>query len=306
VEHIPFGKKPKKLPTVLGDEEVTGLLACLRNHKYRSVLTACYAAGLRLSEATHLKAEHLDSQRMQIRVHGKGNKERLVPLSPRLLKELLAYWKATRPCNYLFPGRTPDAPLSGIMIQKACKQAAANAKINKVVTPHTLRHSFATALLESGVDLLTIGSLLGHKSFHDHDDLSARTASSLGPLAEPAGLAADPAMPQVGRSAESNGNEQQPGQQSTGLRVIDILREHTLGFVQQHARQAVGRCRVCWERSASAAPRLWADTRMNVRVAKIAARFPLADLRGAVGDGSLVRNVGRAGGCGLSWSTTKN
>ena len=165
VEHIPFGKKPKKLPTVLGDEEVTGLLACLRNHKYRSVLTACYAAGRRFSEATHLKAEHLDSQRMQIRVHGKGNKERLVPLSPRLLKELRAYWKATRPCNYLFPGRTPDAPLSGTMIQKACKQAAANAKINKVVTPHTLRHSFATALLEAGVDLLTIGSLLGHKSF---------------------------------------------------------------------------------------------------------------------------------------------
>ena len=159
---FPLARSPRNFRRSLATKK---LLACLRNHKYRSVLTACYAAGLRLSEATHLKAEHLDSQRMQIRVHGKGNKERLVPLSPRLLKELLAYWKATRPCNYLFPGRTPDAPLSGIMIQKACKQAAANAKINKVVTPHTLRHSFATALLEAGVDLLTIGSLLGHKSF---------------------------------------------------------------------------------------------------------------------------------------------
>jgi integrase/recombinase XerD len=165
VKHIPFGKKPKKLPTVLGDEEVTRLLACLRNRKHRTVLTACYAAGLRLSEATHLKAEQIDSQRMQIRVLGKGRKERLVPLSPRLLGELREYWKASRPSSYLFPGRAPDVPLSGTTIQKACKQAAADANINKVITPHTMRHSFATALLEAGVDLLTIGSLLGHKSF---------------------------------------------------------------------------------------------------------------------------------------------
>ena len=166
VQHIPFGKKPKKLPTVLGDEEVARLLACLRNHKHRTVLTVCYAAGLRLSEATHLKAAHIDSGRMQIRVaNGKGNKERLVPLSPRLLSELRGYWKATRPSNYLFPGKTPDVPLSGTTIQKACKQAATDAQIRKTVTPHTMRHSFATALLEAGVDLLTIGRLLGHKSF---------------------------------------------------------------------------------------------------------------------------------------------
>ena len=166
VQHIPLGKKPKKLPTVLGDEEVARLLACLRNHKHRTVLTVCYAAGLRLSETTHLKAEHIDSQRMQIRVaNGKGRKERLVPLSPRLLGELREYWIATRPANYLFPGKTPDVPLSGTTIQKACKRAAADAKIHKTVTPHTMRHSFATALLEAGVDLLTIGRLLGHKSF---------------------------------------------------------------------------------------------------------------------------------------------
>lgn len=166
IQHIPFGKKPKKLPTVLGDEEVARLLQCLRNHKHRTVLTVCYAAGLRLSEATHLKAEHIDSARMQIDVlHGKGDKERLVPLSPRLLRELREYWKATRPSNYLFPGKTPDDPLSGTTIQKACKQAAIDAKIRKNVTPHTMRHSFATALLEAGVDLLTIGRLLGHKSF---------------------------------------------------------------------------------------------------------------------------------------------
>ena len=166
VGHIPFGKRPKKLPVVLGDEEVARLLECLRNHKHRTLLTVCYAAGLRLSEATHRKAEHIDSPRMQVLVaHGKGNKQRLVPLSPRLLAELREYWKASRPSNYLFPGRTADTPLSGTTIQKACKQAAREAKIPKAVTPHTMRHSFATALLEAGVDLLTIGRLLGHKSF---------------------------------------------------------------------------------------------------------------------------------------------
>ena len=147
VQHIPFGKKPKKLPMVLGDEEVTRLLACLRNRKHRTVLLVCYAAGLRLSEATHLAARHIDSQRMQIHVtNGKGGKERLVPLSPRLLAELRDYWKASRPSNYLFPGRTPNVPLSGTTIQKACKQAAAEAGIRKAITPHTMRHSFATAL----------------------------------------------------------------------------------------------------------------------------------------------------------------
>lgn len=166
VKHIPFGKRPKKIPTVLGDEEVQRLLSCVVNLKYRTVLLVCYAAGLRLSEATHLQLGNIDGQRMQIHItNGKGRKERLVPISPRLLRELREYWKQTRPSNYLFPGRTLDVPLSGTTIQKGCKQAAAKARINKQVTPHTLRHSYATGLLEAGVDLLTIGRLLGHKSF---------------------------------------------------------------------------------------------------------------------------------------------
>ena len=166
VQQIPFGKRPKRLPSVLGSEEVSQLLACVPLLKHRTVLVTLYAAGLRLSEATHLRIRDIDGQRMQIHItNGKGRKERLVPISPRLLQELREYWKHDRPSNFLFPGKTPDVPLSSATIQKACKLAAALARISKLVTPHTLRHSYATGLLEAGVDLLTIGRLLGHSSF---------------------------------------------------------------------------------------------------------------------------------------------
>ena len=166
VRHIPFGKRPKKLPTVLSDQEASRLLQCLKHPKHRAVLLTCYAAGLRLAEATHLRLADLDGQRAQIRItNGKGHKERVVPASPRLLQELREYWKLRRPGNYLFPGKTPDVPLSATTIQKACKLAVAMAGINKAVTPHTLRHSYATSMLEAGVDLLTISKLLGHSSF---------------------------------------------------------------------------------------------------------------------------------------------
>lgn len=166
VTMIPFGKRPKKLPTVLGQEEVHDLIQCVTHPKHRAVLLTLYAAGLRLAEATHLKLPDIDSQRMQLKINGgKGGKDRYVPISPRLLEELRTYWKIARPSNYLFPGKTPDVPLSGATIQKACKLAAAQARITKVVTPHTLRHSFATALLEAGVDLMAISKLLGHSSF---------------------------------------------------------------------------------------------------------------------------------------------
>jgi hypothetical protein len=126
----------------------------------------CYAAGLRLAEATHLKVADIDGQRAQIRItSGKGSKERRVPASPRLLDALRDYWKIRRPNNYLFPGRTPDVPLSSPTIQKACRLSAALAGIKTIVTPHTLRHSYATSMLEAGVDVLTISKLLGHSSF---------------------------------------------------------------------------------------------------------------------------------------------
>ena len=166
VQQIPFGKRPKKLPAVLGVEEVSRLLACVPDLKRRTLLTTLYAAGLRLSEATHLQIADIDSSRMQLNIRqGKGSKQRLVPLSPRMLQTLREYWKQTRPSTYLFPGKTPDVPLANSPVQKACRVAAALARIPKHVTPHTLRHSYATGLLEAGVDLLTIGRLLGHKRF---------------------------------------------------------------------------------------------------------------------------------------------
>jgi site-specific recombinase XerD len=103
---------------------------------------------------------------MQLLVaHGKGNRQRLTPLSPRLLETLRQYWLETHPDPYLFPGKTGDRPLDSSSIQRLCKQAALQAGLNKRVTPHTMRHSYATGLLEAGVDLLTIGQLLGHRSF---------------------------------------------------------------------------------------------------------------------------------------------
>ncbi len=166
VSMIPFGKRPKKLPAVLSGQEVHELLQCVRSLKHRTFLLTLYAAGLRLSEAANLTIPDIDSSRMLLQIHsGKGQKDRLVPLSPRLLHELREYWKQVRSPRYLFPGRTFEAPLSSTTIQKMFKQAAIKAGILKHVTPHTLRHSYATGLLEAGVDLLTIGHLLGHKSF---------------------------------------------------------------------------------------------------------------------------------------------
>ena len=166
VQHIPYGKRPKKLPMVLSDQEAAKLIECVENPKHRAVLLTCYAVGLRLSEATHLKIADIDGQRQQIRIiEGKGRKDRIVPASPRLLEELREYWKLHKPSNYLFPGKTQDVPLSSATIQKACKMAAAFAGITKVISPHVLRHSFATGMLEAGVDVLTISKLLGHSSF---------------------------------------------------------------------------------------------------------------------------------------------
>jgi site-specific recombinase XerD len=166
VVQIPFAKRPKKLPVVLGPEEVQRFLPCIQPLKPRVVLTTIYAAGLRLDEAIHLEATDIDSSRMLLRVaRGKGAKERLVPLSPRLLEALRSYWRQVRPPRWLFAGAKPDQPLDPGTVQKACSRAAKEAGLNKHVTPHVLRHSYATGLLERGVDLLTIQRLLGHRSF---------------------------------------------------------------------------------------------------------------------------------------------
>lgn len=168
VEMIPFGKKPKTLPVVLSGADVSQFLACVATPLHRMILTTLYAAGLRLQEGLHLQAADIDGTRMTLRVRrGKGAKERQVPLSPRLLRELREYWRAERrpaPTAWLFPGHG-DGPYSETNVQKACHVAARRAGLQVRVTPHTLRHSYATGLLEAGVDLLTIQKLLGHRSF---------------------------------------------------------------------------------------------------------------------------------------------
>lgn len=163
----PLANAPSDCLPRLADEEVQRLLQWVSYPKHRLVLLMCYAAGLRLSEATHVRLGDIDGARSMLHIRsGKGRKDRYIPIAPRLLTELREYWKIDRPTDYLFAGRTPDVALSAATVQKACKMAAAQARINKpLVSPHTLRHSYATAMLEAGVDILTISRLLGHSSF---------------------------------------------------------------------------------------------------------------------------------------------
>jgi integrase/recombinase XerD len=162
---IPAPKKPQKLPVILSPEEVLHFLGCVCNTKQRAILTTCYAAGLRVSEAVHLKPVDIDSQRMVIRVEqGKGQKDRYVMLSPRLLETLRDYWRATRPQGWLFPGDILGQPIPTDAVEDACKKARRRSEIRKPITPHSMRHAFAVHLLESGTDVRTIQLLLGHRS----------------------------------------------------------------------------------------------------------------------------------------------
>lgn len=166
VVQIPYAKQPQRLPVVLSLAEVQRLLACVDNCRQRLLLALVYSGGLRLSEALHLKVGHIDSQRMVIRIcQGKGNKDREVPLSPSLLIWLRRYYQTFRPQHWLFPARPAgDRPWHPTTIQQACRKAAQRAGLTKKVTVHTLRHSYATTLLESGVNVRTIQMLLGHSS----------------------------------------------------------------------------------------------------------------------------------------------
>jgi integrase/recombinase XerD len=159
---IPFGKVPRKLPDVLSPQEVVRLLDVAVGRD-RVLLQVAYACGLRLGELLHLQVSDIDSARMVIHVRlGKGAKDRLVPLSGRLLGELRTYWRQHRPRTWLFPGATPDRPLTQSAVQRALCRIVRKAGLSKHVTPHTLRHSYATHLLEAGVDVVTVQRLLGH------------------------------------------------------------------------------------------------------------------------------------------------
>jgi integrase/recombinase XerD len=165
MEAVTCPKQQKKLPVVLSLDELVRFFKAVTNLKHRAILMTTYAAGLRLSEVCHLRVDDIDSQRMVIRIRqAKGHKDRYVMLSPRLLALLRQYWKAVRPRHYLFPGADPGRTINPRTVQEACKAALLASGLKKKVTVHTLRHSFATHLLEAGTDLRTIQILLGHQN----------------------------------------------------------------------------------------------------------------------------------------------
>jgi integrase/recombinase XerD len=167
VPSIPYGKRPKTLPTILSPDEVVQFLDATKPGRDRALFQTDYACGLRLSELTHLQVPDIDSKRMLVVVRqGKGRKDRLIPLSARLLEVLRGYWREYRPRPWLFPGRGGERPLSDGMVQGLCQQVVGRAGLTKPTTTHTLRHCFATHMLEAGVDLLTLQAMMGHRSLH--------------------------------------------------------------------------------------------------------------------------------------------
>jgi integrase/recombinase XerD len=165
VKRLQFGKKPKRVPVVLSREEVLKFLQCILPRKQRMLLTTMYATGMRVGEAVQLGVNDIDSKRMTILVsRGKGNKQRLVPLSPKLLAELRLFWQTHRNPVWLFPSHEPDRPLNIASVERMCARARVRAGLKRRFNTHALRHTFATELLEAGVDLLSIQKILGHRS----------------------------------------------------------------------------------------------------------------------------------------------
>ncbi len=164
-DRIGCQKREKRLPVVLSQAEMAQFFAAIDRLKYRALFMAVYGCGLRVSEVVALRAEDIDSKAMVVRVQqGKGKKDRCVMLSPKLLEVLREYYKACRPTATLFFGRDTERPLDRGTVLLACRRIARRADLRRRVTVHTLRHSFATHLLEAGVDLRTIQALLGHRS----------------------------------------------------------------------------------------------------------------------------------------------
>ncbi len=192
---LPGAKEPSKLPQILSNEELVRLFTVSTNPKHRTLLMTAYAAGLRASELARLQVANIDSQRMCLRIEqGKGHKDRYVPLSPRLLVQLHDYWRRARPpAQWLFPGHPDDRPLSRHGLSWIYQCARKKAGIAKPGGVHTLRHCYATGLLEAGVELCVIQRLLGHSSIrstmrylHIAQDKSGATHSPLDLLDFPA------------------------------------------------------------------------------------------------------------------------
>ena len=186
---IPCPKQQKKLPEVLSASEVSRFFNAITNLKYRAMFMTAYACGLRVSELVGLRVGDIDSTRMMIRVRqGKGRKDRDVPLPDRLLQVLRAYWATHRSTGWLFPGRFPDRPTSCTTVSELCHQISRRAGLGKRVTVHTLRHSYATHLLDAGTDLRTIQVLLGHLHIRTTARYTHVSPAKLGSIPSPLDL----------------------------------------------------------------------------------------------------------------------
>ncbi|MDR5784503.1 site-specific integrase [Caballeronia sp. LZ065] len=164
-EDFSLPKKSVRLPVILSLDEITAFFASIPILKQRAILMVAYAGGLRVSEVVHLKVTDIDSQRMVIRVdQGKNHKDRYVMLSPRLLEILRTYWRNAHPRDWLFPGTIPGKPITRNAVGRACRVARERSGIRKPITPHSLRHAFATHLLEAGTDVRRIQLLMGHRA----------------------------------------------------------------------------------------------------------------------------------------------
>lgn len=193
VGQLPRIKQAKKLPVVLSIDEVNRLLNALTNLKHRTILTVIYSAGLRLAEVCHLKVSDIDSSRMLIRVQqGKGMKDRYTILAKGTLHLLRLYWQAYRPTDWLFPGQNVTQPIHSRSVQKMLKNALSKAGIDKEVSVHTLRHCFATHLLEAGVDVYYIQKLMGHTSVKTTSIYLHVTGRDLSRIISPLDLWRDP------------------------------------------------------------------------------------------------------------------
>jgi integrase/recombinase XerD len=194
-ERLATVRKEDRLPEVLSPEEVALLLHCAPSLKHKAALSVAYGCGLRVSEITHLKIGDIDSARMLIRVEqGKGRKDRYVMLAPDLLELLRRWWRSARPMGWLFPGRDPGQPVTARQLDRACKAAAKAAGLDKRVSMHTLRHSFATHLLERKTDVRVIQALLGHKKLDTTARYTRVAIKTLGSVKSPLSLLRPPTV----------------------------------------------------------------------------------------------------------------
>lgn len=200
VAALPRPKVPKLVPVILSGSEVERLLGAIRSLKHRAMAMLAYGCGLRIGEICQLEVGDIDAKRMVVHVrHGKGNKQRQVMLAPELLRVLRAHWRKARPKgSYVFPGRNPDKPVSRAGMRKALKRTVRELAITKRVTPHSLRHCFATHMLELGHDLRAVQVLLGHSCLQTTAHYLHMTTARIQSLPSPLSVLGTPAAKRLG------------------------------------------------------------------------------------------------------------